>query len=80
MAGLVETYLQDIGVAFPNNLDRDEWRFTRYEKLLTATKEQTVHPMSIISPDLREKALESRRTSITDSCNETWKSNSEEST
>ena len=58
MAGLVETYLQDIRVAFPNNLDRDEWRFTRYG-LLTATKEQTVHPMSIISPDLREKALES---------------------
>ena len=58
MAGLVETYLQDIRVAFPNNLDRDEWRFTRYG-LLTATKEQTVHPMSIISEDLRQKALDS---------------------
>jgi len=58
MAGLVETYLQDIRIAFPSNLDRDEWRFTRYG-LLTAAKEQTVHPLSIISPDLRQKALES---------------------
>lgn len=56
MAGLVETYLQDIRAMFPSNLDRDEWRFTRYG-LLTAAKEQTAHPMSIVSADLKEKAL-----------------------
>lgn len=58
MAGLVETYLQDIRTAFPGNLDRDEWRFTRYG-LLTAAKEQTVHPLSIITQDLRDKAMDS---------------------
>lgn len=63
MAGLVETYQQDIRLAFPNNLDRDEWRFTRYG-LLTAAKEQTVHPLSIISEDLRQKALISEGRSL----------------
>lgn len=63
MAGLVETYLQDIRIAFPNNLDRDEWRFTRYG-LLTAAKEQTVHPLSIITEDLRQKALNSEGRSL----------------
>lgn len=63
MAGLVETYLQDIRIQFPNNLDRDEWRFTRYG-ILTAAKEQTVHPLSIITEDLRQKAMESEGRSL----------------
>lgn len=63
MAGLVETFLQDIRIAFPNNMDRDEWRFTRYG-LLTAAKEQTVHPLSIINEDIRTQALESEGRSL----------------
>jgi len=63
MAGLVETYLQDIRIEFPNNLDRDEWRFTRYG-LLTSTQEQSNHPMSILTPDIKQQALMSEGRSM----------------
>lgn len=58
MAGLVNTYLQDLRIQFPNNLDRDEWRFTRYG-LVESIKEQTNSIDSILSQDLKQKALES---------------------
>jgi hypothetical protein len=56
MAGLIETYLQDIRVMYPNQFDRDEWRFTQ-SGLLTAVKEMTDSPLSIVTEDLRQKAL-----------------------
>lgn len=59
MAGLLETYLQDIRVNHPDRLDRDEWRMIRYG-LVNSAIEQNAHPNSIISEDLREKALNSQ--------------------
>jgi hypothetical protein len=59
MAGLLETYLQDIRIAYPNALDKAEWRVKRYG-LVNSALEQNASPMSIISPELREKALTSR--------------------
>ncbi len=47
--------MQEIRAKVPSALERDEWRFTRYG-LLTAAKEMTASPMSIITPDLKEKA------------------------
>jgi len=59
MAGLLETYLQDIRIQFPNALDRDEWRIKRYG-LLNSAIEQNNSPFSIITPELRDKALASQ--------------------
>lgn len=58
MAGLLETYLQDIRGLYPNGFDRNEWRFTK-SGLLTAVKEMSESPMSIITEDIKEKALKS---------------------
>jgi len=52
---LILTYLQEIRALKLNPLDRDEWRFTRYG-LLTAVKEMTNSPNSIITRDLMAKA------------------------
>lgn len=63
MAGLLETYLQDIRIKYPNALDRDEWRIKRYG-LLNSALEQNDSPFSIITPDLREQALISQGRTI----------------
>lgn len=55
---LINTYLQDIRAQFPTNVDRDEWRFTRYGMLTTA-KEMTDGPMTILTDDIKQKALQS---------------------
>jgi hypothetical protein len=55
MAGILETYLQDIRIKFPNALDKDEWRAKRYGLLNTAI-EHNASPFSILTPDLVEKA------------------------
>lgn len=55
---LIATYLQDIRVNHPSNLDRQELRTTRVG-LLEMGLAQTNGSNSIISPDLKEKALES---------------------
>ncbi len=55
---LIATYLQEIRTKLPAPIERDEWRFTR-KGLLQAVKEMTESPMSIISPDLKAKALDS---------------------
>lgn len=52
---LINTYKLEIRAKLPNPVERDEWRFTRYG-LLTATKEMTASPNSIITSDLKEKA------------------------
>lgn len=56
MAGLIETYLQDIRAKYPSEFDNDEWRFTS-SGLLTAIKEMTDSPLSLVTEDLKEKAL-----------------------
>jgi hypothetical protein len=55
---LAATILQDIRTQYPSNLDRDELRITR-NGLLTAAREMTNSPDSIISGDLRNQALTS---------------------
>jgi hypothetical protein len=55
---LIATYLQDIRVSHPSNLDRQELRTTRVG-LLEMALNQTNGSNSIISPDLRDLALES---------------------
>lgn len=55
---LLNTYKQEIRAKIPNPVERDEWRFTRYG-LLTAAKEMTASPNSIITSELREKAKQS---------------------
>jgi hypothetical protein len=60
---LLETLKQDIRVKIPNPVERDEWRFTRYG-LLTAAKEMTASPMSIVTSDLKEKAAVSEGLSL----------------
>lgn len=52
---LAKTYLQDIRVNYPSNLDRDELRITQ-AGLMTAVLEMTDAPNSIISQDLKDKA------------------------
>lgn len=52
---LAKTYLQDIRVNYPSNLDRDELRITQ-AGLMTAVLEMTDAPGSIISEDLKAKA------------------------
>lgn len=57
---LIETYLLQIRTTFPQPIQRDEWRFTRYG-LLEATKQMSdpSNPQSIITEDLRTKAMQS---------------------
>jgi len=55
---LLATYKQEIRTKIPNPVERAEWRFTRYG-LLTAVKEMTASPESIINTELREKAMAS---------------------
>jgi hypothetical protein len=56
---LLATYLQDIRVQYPSNLDRDELRRTN-TGLLNAVIEMTDAPNSIVSPDLITKAESSQ--------------------
>lgn len=58
MAGLLDTYLQEIRAVYPNQFDTNEWRFTK-SGLLTAVKEMTDSPLSIVTEDLKQKALAS---------------------
>lgn len=58
MAGLLETYLQDIRVNYPNLLDRDEWRTIRFG-LVNSAVEQTNSPLSVITEDFKTKAMAS---------------------
>ncbi len=55
---LVNTLKQEIRAKMLNPIERDEWRYTRYG-LLTAVKEMTASPNSIINEDLMTKAKES---------------------
>lgn len=55
---LINTYKLEIRAKIPNPIERDEWRFTRYG-LLTAVKEMTNSPNSIITTELKEKAKQS---------------------
>ena len=52
---LINTYKQEIRAKLPNPVERDEWRFTRYG-LLTAVREMTASPQSILTSDLKAKA------------------------
>lgn len=56
---LVKTVLQDIRANYPSNLDRDELRLTQ-DGLLTAVLAMTTSPNSIVSADLRQKAIASQ--------------------
>lgn len=58
MAGLLDTYLQNIRVRTPNVLDRDEWRVTRYG-LTNAAFDMTNHPLSILDAQTKAEALRS---------------------
>lgn len=60
---LINTYRQEIRAKVPQPLDRDEWRFTRYG-LLTAAREMTASPNSIISDELMKKAKISEGTAL----------------
>lgn len=60
---LINTYRQEIRAKVPQPVDRDEWRFTRYG-LLTAAREMTASPNSIITNELREKAKISEGTDL----------------
>lgn len=55
---LLKTILQDIRASYPSNLDRDELRQTRFG-LMEAALQMTNSPMSIVSDDLKQKAIES---------------------
>ena len=56
---LAKTLLQDIRAAYPSNLDRDHLRVTRHG-LLTAVLNMTNSASSILSGDLKKKALVSQ--------------------
>lgn len=60
---LVSTYLQDIRIQYPSQLDRDELRRTQ-NGLLEAVISMTNSASSIISPDLIEKARTSQGLNI----------------
>ena len=55
MAGLLNTYVQDIRTQYPNNNDKNEWRFSKYG-VLEYFKRSTTDPNSIVSSDLIERA------------------------
>jgi len=56
---LAATYLQDIRAQYPSNLDRDHLRETRHG-LLTAVMQMTDAQDSIVSSDLKTKAVASQ--------------------
>jgi len=58
MAGLLETYQQDIRAIYPNGFDTFEWRYTQ-SGLLTSVIEMTDSPLSLINDDIRQKAMAS---------------------
>jgi len=58
---LLATARQEIRSRYPSDLDRDELRFTRYG-LLNAALESMQSPDSIVSADVRQKALTSNGT------------------
>lgn len=58
---LLNTLRQEIREKIPSAVERDEWRFTEYG-LLTAAREMTKSPQSILSDDLKKKAVESEGT------------------
>lgn len=60
---LINTYRQEIRTKLPDNLERDEWRFTRYG-LLTTAQEMTKSADSIVSQDLKQKAIASQGTAL----------------
>lgn len=60
---LIATYLQDIRVNHPSNLDNKELRLTRVG-LLDMALAQTNGSNSIISPDLKQKAMDSEGRTI----------------
>jgi len=60
---LLATSRLEIRGRYPSDLDRDELRFTQYG-LLNATKESMSHPDSIVSGDVRRKALTSNGTAL----------------
>ncbi|AHK11378.1 major capsid protein [Flavobacterium sp. phage 1/32] len=63
MAGLLDTYLQEIRGVYPNQFDANEWRFTQ-SGLLTAVKEMTESPLSLVTQDIKDKALASEGRSL----------------
>lgn len=60
---LINTLRQEIRTKLPNPVERDEWRFTKYG-LLTAVREMTNSPQSIMTPELKQKALISEGTAL----------------
>ncbi|HET8839742.1 MAG TPA: hypothetical protein VFM82_12200 [Flavobacteriaceae bacterium] len=52
---LFATYLQELRANYPNPLDRQEWRGTQLG-LLRAAQASSVHPESILSPEVKEQA------------------------
>lgn len=56
---LLATRLQDLRVSHPSNLDRDELRVTQFG-LLEAVRNMTNAPNSIVSADLKAKAVKSQ--------------------
>lgn len=52
---LFATYKQELRANYPNPLDRQEWRGTQLG-LLRAAQASSVHPETILSPDVKEKA------------------------
>lgn len=60
---IIKTRLQDIRVAYPNNLDRDELRATK-NGLLNAVLEQTDSAGSVVAGDLKAKILGSEGRNI----------------
>jgi len=60
---LINTLRQEIRAKLPNPVERDEWRFTKYG-LLTAVREMTSSPQSILTDELKKKALISEGTAL----------------
>ncbi len=53
---LIDTYIQNARASYPSMLDRDELRLTRFGLVETAIA-HTASPMSILSQDVKAKAL-----------------------
>lgn len=58
MAGLLATYQQEIRAKYPNGWDRFEWRYTKHG-ILTRIIDMTNSPFSIVTQDIKDKALKS---------------------
>lgn len=63
MAGLINTYRQEIRTQYPSLLDKNEWRYTRYGAL-EYFKKSSADPMSIVTPDLLQKVENSQGTAV----------------